>query len=252
MVSLGQLTSGIAHEINNPINYISSNIEGLKNILDDFKLLINEYDLLVEPIKNEKIIQLKEEMEYEEMVTGFDELTSNIKLGVDRTKEIVNSLRTFARIDDDSFVLTDIHQNIDSAIILMGKQNKARINIVKDYGDIPEIECIPGKMSQVFMNILINAVQAIKNEGEIIITTEKTSKNETEYILISISDNGMGIKTEIQDKIFEPFFTTKDVGEGTGLGLSISYSIIKKHNGFIDFESSPADGTIFKIYLPVK
>ena len=252
MVSLGQLTSGIAHEINNPVNYISSNIEGVRNILDDFKLLINEYENSLDPKKIEKIDKIKNEIEYDELFGAFNELTSNIKLGVDRTKEIVSSLRTFARMDDDNVMLTDIHQNIDLAIILMGKQNKRRINIIKDYGDIPDIECVPGKMSQVFMNILVNAVQAIKEEGEIIIKTKKTKKNSNHYILISVTDNGEGIKQELINKIFEPFFTTKDVGEGTGLGLSITYSIIKNHNGFIEVDSKLHKGTTFKIYLPIK
>jgi signal transduction histidine kinase len=253
MVSLGQLTSGIAHEINNPINYISSNIEGLRNIIDDFKYLIAEYDKIVPVEINEKMKGLRDEIEYDDILTGFNELTTNIKLGVDRTKEIVGSLRTFARVDDDdSFVVTDIHQNIDLAILLMGKHNKDRIRIVKDYGDLPNIECIPGKISQVFMNILVNALQAIENEGEIIITTLKANMNSKDYALIKITDDGKGIPENIKDKIFEPFFTTKDVGEGTGLGLSISYSIIKKHKGTIIVENGMKKGTVFNIYLPIK
>ena len=251
MVSLGQLTSGIAHEINNPINYISSNIEGLRNIIDDFKNLINGYDKLLKSYDKKQIDQLKIQHDYDDLIPGFDELTANIKLGVDRTKEIVNSLRTFARVDDENFVVTDLHQNINSAILLMGKQNNDRITIIKEYGDIPLVECIPGKISQVFMNILVNAVQAIKKDnGKIIIKTEKIKKKGNHFVMVSVSDNGDGIREEIKDKIFEPFFTTKDVGEGTGLGLSISYSIIKKHNGFIEIESNPKKGTTFKIYLP--
>ncbi len=252
MVSLGQLTSGIAHEINNPINYISSNIEGLRNILDDFKQIIKVYDNVIPQENAKEIDDIKEELEYEEMLIGFDELTSNIKLGVDRTKEIVNSLRTFARVDNDEFVLTDLHQTIDSSIILMGKQSKNQIEIIKQYGNIHEVECSPGKLSQVFMNILVNAVHAIEKDGKIIISTSETEKNNKRYVLIGFKDNGCGIKPEIVEKIFEPFFTTKDVGEGTGLGLSISYSIVKKHNGFIEVETEENKGTEFKIFLPFK
>jgi PAS domain S-box-containing protein len=250
MASLGQLTSGIAHEINNPINYISSSIEGLRNILDDIKLLMNLYDQ--QKIDKEEINKFKKEIEYTELLSGFDELTTNIKMGVDRTKEIVNSLRTFSRFDEDNFTMVDINEIIDSTIVLIGKQYKDRIEISKKYNTIPFIEGIAGSLSQVFLNILVNAIQSIKDHGEIQISTSTSLEHGKNYLKISFVDNGMGMSKEVLDKIFEPFFTTKDVGEGTGLGLSIVYSIIKQHNGTIDVKSQPGKGTSFIIYLPIK
>lgn len=250
MASLGQLTSGIAHEINNPINYISSSIEGLRNILDDIKLVMSNYDRL--DIDREEIDQLKNEIEYDDLLDGFDKLTSNIKMGVDRTKEIVNSLRTFSRLDEDNFSMVDINETIDSAIILIGRQYKDRIEIIKKYQNIPIVEGIAGSLSQVFLNILVNAIQSIKDKGEITIGTLFTNESGKSMVRIVFSDTGIGMPKEIQEKIFEPFFTTKDVGEGTGLGLSIVYSIIKQHNGRIDVKSQPGKGTSFSIYLPIK
>jgi len=252
MASLGQLTSGIAHEINNPINYISSSIEGLRNILGDIKLLMNQYDKLKIEKENEGILKLKKEIGYNELLTGFDELTLNIKLGVDRTKEIVNSLRTFSRVDEDNFSLIDVNELIDSSIILIGKKYKDRIKIVKKYQKLPTIEGIAGGLSQVFLNILVNAIQAIKEEGEITISTLLVKEADTEKIKINFTDTGVGMTKEVQEKIFEPFFTSKDIGEGTGLGMSIVYSIIKQHNGQIEVKSHPGKGSSILIYLPIK
>jgi len=250
MASLGQLTSGIAHEINNPINYISSSIEGLRNILGDIKLLMNKYDKL--NIEREDILKFKKEIEYDDLLTGFDELTSNIKMGVDRTKEIVNSLRTFSRIDEDNFSIVDVNETINSTIILIEKQYKDRINIIKEYNEIPTIEGITGSLSQVFLNILVNAIQSIKGMGDIRISTSTIDESEKRMAKIGFTDTGCGMTKEVQEKIFEPFYTTKDVGEGTGLGLSIVYSIVKQHNGRIEVKSKPEKGTSFIIYLPIK
>jgi len=255
MASLGQLTSGIAHEINNPINYISSSIEGLKLIISDVKHLLTEYNSInKENLKSKlKYIEnLKNELEYNELLNGFDELTMNIKLGIDRTKEIVNSLRTFSRMDEDNYTLVNLNNNIDSTLILLGKHHKDRIEIIKNFDDIPSIECISSKISQVFLNILVNAIQSIKNEGTIKISTKTENLKNKEYVCINIEDTGHGITEEVKEKIFEPFFTTKDVGQGTGLGLSIAYSIIKKHGGDIQVNSKLGKGTSFKIKLPVK
>ncbi|MFC2138495.1 YfiR/HmsC family protein [Bacteroidota bacterium] len=255
MASLGQLTSGIAHEINNPINYISSSIEGLKLIINDVKQLLSEYNTISEEnlkVKLNYIENLKNELEYNELLPGFDELTMNIKLGVDRTKKIVNSLRTFSRMDEDNFSFADINNNLDSTLILLGKHHKDRIKIVKKYNKIPRVECISSKISQVFLNILVNAIQSIENEGKIMISTNIEKHKNKDFVCIKISDTGKGMAENIKEKIFEPFFTTKDVGEGTGLGLSIAYSIIKKHKGDIQIESKLGKGATFKILLPVK
>lgn len=252
MASLGQLTSGIAHEINNPINYISSSIEGLINILDDVKLLVTAYDNNPVIQEHKEIIALKNEIDYYDLLEGFDELTGNIKLGIDRTKEIVTSLRNFSRVDEDNYSEIDINRSIDSAIILLGKHHKDHITINKDFSPIPPVECMAGKVNQVFLNVLVNSVQAIEDKGEINIRTRQTKTKGINYATIDFIDSGKGIPEEIQEKIFEPFFTTKDVGEGTGLGLSITYSIIKKHNGFINIDSEINKGTTISINLPIK
>ena len=252
MASLGQLTSGIAHEINNPINYISSSIDGLNYVIEEVKHLLTEYDKILVGTDEQRVNQIKEELEYDEILKGFDELTSNIKLGIDRSKEIVNSLRTFSRVDEDNFTPVDINKSIDSAIILIGKHHSERITIIKDYSELPRVECISGKINQVFLNILVNAIQAIKENGEIIISTSKETNRNKDYVKICISDTGVGIPNDLKDRIFEPFYTTKDVGEGTGLGLSITYSIIKKHKAKIKVLSELNKGSTFIIYLPIK
>lgn len=251
MASLGQLTAGIAHEINNPITYISSSIEGLLGIIDDIKILMKAYNNSDELENNPQIQQVKKEIDYDDIFTGFDELTGNIKLGVDRTKEIVTSLRNFSRSDDDSYSRTDLNQCINSAVTLLGKSYKERITISKELGELPLAMCMAGKINQVFLNILVNAVQSIEQEGEIKITSELLTQNNIEYAKISICDSGKGMTDETKEKIFEPFFTTKDIGEGTGLGMSITYGIVKKHKGFIKIDSKLELGTIFDIYLPI-
>ncbi len=252
MASLGQLTSGVAHEINNPINYISSSIEGLRYILSDVKELILEYDMILDKYNDPSYKTIKEKLDYEDMIPGFDELTSNIKMGVDRTKEIVNSLRTFARSDDDSFSFLDISDSINSVLILLNKELKGRINIEKDYQVSEKIECLPGKVNQAFMNILVNAIQAIPEKGTISIRTETTALKNKEMAKIIFRDTGTGMPPETCKKIFEPFFTTKDVGQGTGLGMSITYGIVQRHKGHIEIDSAPGMGTSIIIYLPLK
>ncbi|OJJ23149.1 hypothetical protein BKI52_02000 [marine bacterium AO1-C] len=253
MASLGQLTAGIAHEINNPVNFVSSNIDSLSANLKDIMTVVDAYQQL-KPDNNlldqiHSIEQLKEEVQYQEALEEMDELILGILEGSQRTAEIVKGLRLFSRIDDDIFIKTSIHTNIDTTLLMLRNQYKGRISIEKNYGQIPAIDCYPGKLNQVFMNLLANAIQAIEDEGLIRITTE--TKND-DYVQITIQDSGAGMTTEVQQHIFEPFFTTKAVGQGTGLGLSISLGIIEKHQGRIELESEENQGTIFKVILPIE
>lgn len=251
MASLGQLTAGIAHEINNPVNFISSSIEGLRDILEDFHFLMSFYEKQADRLDQGEINRIKEKIGYNELLLGFDELTGNIKMGVDRTREIVTSLRTFSRIDENYFSDTDLHKNIESAIVLLGRSHKDRIEIIKNFGEIPLIPCIAGKINQVILNILMNAVQAIENEGKIEISTRMTSRKLIDFVQVDFIDTGKGMTQAVIDRIYEPFFTTKEVGSGTGLGLSIVYSIIQMHKGSIEVTSKPGVGTSFSLFLPI-
>ncbi len=251
MASLGQLTAGIAHEINNPVNFISSSIEGLRDILEDFHYLMNFYEKQADRLDQGEINRIKEKIGYTDLLVGFDELTGNIKMGVDRTREIVNSLRTFSRIDEDYFTDTDLHKNIDSAIVLLGRSHKDRIQINKSFGEIPHVPCIAGKINQVILNILVNAVQSIEKEGKIEISTLLVKRKHLDYVKIDIRDTGKGMPQAVIERIYEPFFTTKEVGHGTGLGLSIVYGIVQQHKGHIDVTSKPSVGTSFSLYLPL-
>lgn len=257
MATLGQLTAGIAHEINNPINYISSGIEGLKITLEDLMDVLKAYEGITASNATEQLDQireLKEELEFEEVLKGSEELIKNISTGASRTAEIVRELRTFSRLDEANLKFADLHQSINSTLVMLRHQHKNRITIVKDYGDIPPVECYPGKLNQVFMNLLVNAVQAIEDEGTITITTKRLplDNDGKPQVGIYISDTGAGIPKPILEKIFEPFFTSKDVGEGTGLGLSISLSIVQLHKGNIQVSTEEGKGTTFGIILPIE
>ncbi len=240
MASLGTLTAGIAHEINNPINFISSNMMGLESLVED----LTDDSLRIQEDKTE--IEIKSEIE--EHVSNINLLIGNINIGINRTVEIIKSLRTFSRGTEENFSNADINENIDSTLLLLKNQHKGKIEIIKNYGDIPFIFCSIGKINQVFMNLIVNAIQAIEDSG----TIEIKTYIENEYLVVEIKDSGQGIPEELQDKIFEPFFTTKEIGKGTGLGLAISYTIIKNHKGQIKLISEIGKGTSFFVFLPIK
>jgi len=254
MIILGQLTAGIAHEINNPINFINSGIEGVKMAFEQLIALLNQYDTItVENVKNQlkTINAYKQEIEYPNLLTDINQLTKDVKSGINRTVEIVKGLRTFSRLDESDLKFIDLHKNIDSTLVILRNKFDNKIQIIKEYGVIPEIECYPGKINQVILNILVNAVQAIKGKGQISIKTNLTQKEDQPFVEIFVKDTGLGMTDDIKKRIFEPFFTTKDAGEGTGLGLSITHNIIEIHHGAIDVESKPGEGSAFTILLPV-
>lgn len=239
MASLGQLTAGIAHEINNPINFVSSTITPLKRDFEEIK------DLIRHKIKKSKDSKLRNDMVF--LFNEIGSLLDGIEEGAKRTKNIVLGLRKFSRLDEDTFKMVDLHEGLDSSLMLLNSMIRGKIQIVKKYGHIPMVECLPGKINQVFMNILTNAIHAIPKKGIITITTRSREKKVT----ISIADTGIGMTKEIKKRIFEPFFTTKDVGIGTGMGLSISYGIVENHYGKITVKSEPDKGSKFVISLPV-
>lgn len=251
MASLGQLVAGIAHEINNPVNFISAGVESLKINLTEIKQVMDIYhEITCQNVdsKLKEIENIKEKVEYKETLAEIEKLISSIKNGTKRTTEIIKGLRTFSRMDEDIIRIADIHEGIDSTLVLLQNRLKNRIEIIKNYSEIPQIECYPGQLNQVFMNILSNAIDSIDGNGTIIIETSR----EEGMIKISIKDSGRGIPETAKEKIFEPFYTSKEVGKGTGLGLSISHGIIEKHNGHITFVSEVGKGSEFIVVLPVK
>lgn len=259
MASLGQLTAGIAHEINNPVNFTYAGALSLKTDFSDLIRLLEQYrQITVENVASVLPLAkgVEKEIAYPEIKEEIDGLLVSIKRGAERTAEIVKSLRTFARLDEDTFKKVDIEENLDATLVMLNSQYKDRIEIVKQYGKIPQVECFPGQMNQVFMNILLNAVQATKGNGKIFISTSYPSVHADnakykEAVEISIRDTGMGMSEEVKKNIFEPFFTTKDVGAGSGLGLSVSFGILEKHKGEIKVFSEVGKGAEFVIILPL-
>jgi signal transduction histidine kinase len=252
MASVGLLTAGIAHELNNPINFVSGNVSPLKRDLDILFAFIKEYDKTLEANElNQVILQiekLKDSLDYSFLSKEIMSLLEGIEEGAIRTSTIVKGLRSFSRMDEDKRQFYDIHEGIDSTLILLHNKIKDRIKVRKEFGDLEEIECYPSKLNQVILNILNNSIQAIEGKGEILIQTIRSGIG----IKIIIKDSGVGMSPEVKDHIFEPFYTTKEVGEGTGLGLAISFGIIEQHQGNIDVISEPGKGTEFIISLPLR
>ncbi|GAB2628358.1 7TM diverse intracellular signaling domain-containing protein [Belliella aquatica] len=257
MASLGQLTAGIAHEINNPINFVSSNISPLKRDIKDLMEIVDVYREKGEEQFNEntkkELKDLEEDLELDYILTEIDQLLKGMDDGAKRTVEIVKGLRLFSRVDEQDVKKVDIHDGINSTLVLLNSSMSGRIKIEKDFAEIPMIECLAGKINQVFMNIITNAIHALTdhladNPNPLIII--KTSQI-GEFIKIEIGDNGPGMPLSVKERIFEPFFTTKAVGKGTGLGLSIVYTIIENHKGTLEVDTSEGKGTNFIITLPI-
>ncbi|MEM7658874.1 MAG: ATP-binding protein [Bacteroidota bacterium] len=251
MASLGQLTAGIAHEINNPVNFISGNINPLKQDVQDLLTILNAYEQAARQFTSHaafhQVDQLKEELEINYVTEEIVDLIEGIDEGAGRTAEIVKGLRTFARLDAEEWRSFDLHQGLDSTLALL-KPQLGQVEILRDYAKVPEIEGFPGKINQVFMNILTNAIQAMPDGGLLHVITFPYP----DEVEIRVRDTGKGIPEEVRNRIFEPFFTTKDVGEGTGLGLAISHGIIEQHHGRIEIESIDGQGTEVIIRLPIR
>lgn len=257
MAGLGQLTAGIAHEINNPINFVTSNIKPLSLDIKELNEVITMYENID---RNGDVDQqlvaidaFKRRIDIKFVREEIKSLLSGIAEGAQRTAEIIRSLKNFSRLDESDTKPVDLNEGLDSTLVLIRSTFPSNLQVVKQYEDIPLVECLPGKINQVFMNLITNAVQAIKakkqpNETEYL--TVKTWLAD-QYIKISVKDSGTGMPEEIKQKIFEPFFTTKDVGEGTGLGLSIVFRIIENHGGNIEVITNINEGTEFIITLPV-
>ncbi len=264
MSSLGQLVAGVAHEINNPVSFIYGNLTPISQYTDDLLSLLQLYEECY-PNPPEKITNFMADIELDFLIEDLPKTIKSIETGAERIRDIVKSLRTFSRLDEADLKAVDLHENIDSTLVILqnrfnGKNGKAPINIVKNYGDLPLFECYIGLLNQVFMNLLVNAIQAIEKRQEIETNPEytghvtiTTTLNSDRGVSISVKDNGVGMSPEVQAKIFNPFFTTKPVGQGTGMGLPISYQIVtKNHQGELTFTSVLGEGTEFIIYLPFR
>jgi signal transduction histidine kinase len=254
MASLGQLTAGIAHEINNPINFVSANVKPLKLDVEDILSVIKKYEELEGSKNLEKdllaIQEYKNSIDLEYVKEEVDILLSGIEDGAKRTAEIVTGLKNFSRLDETDIKQANINEGIESTLVLLKNLLTPNIKVIKELGDLPLIECLPGKLNQVFMNLFSNALYAIKKKGLefdqfLKITTLETADN----IILVVEDSGIGMSEQVKHKIFEPFFTTKDVGEGTGLGMSIVFKIIETHQAKIEVESTEGVGTKISIIL---
>jgi signal transduction histidine kinase len=251
MASLGQVTAGVAHELNNPLNFVSTSVKPLRRNMEDLMAIMEKYDAVIaeQDLANAFIDaeKYKKGVDYAYLIKETKDLLEGINEGASRSEKIVKGLRTFSRMDENEFKGVNIHEGIDSTLLLLSNKLKDRITVHKNYGSIPPVDGLPGKLNQVFMNILSNSILAIEGEGEIFIRTERIK----DQARISIKDSGEGMSDEIQEHIFEPFFTTRAVGQGTGLGLSITYSIIEEHHGSIQVKSAPGLGSEFIISLPL-
>lgn len=263
MASLGQLTAGIAHEINNPINFVKGNVGPLTRDFEEIReLFLRLQQVDTGQDLGPQFAELKAYCEEIDAAYLFEEmamLLTGINEGAERTKRIVDGLKIFSRSDTDAFKMADVHQGIDATLTLLSNKLKERFEITRDYANLPLVECMPGKLNQVFMNVLSNAIQAMEDQagpdsegpiGTISIKTREIA-GDPGAVQIDIQDTGPGIPADIAPRIFDPFFTTKDVGQGTGLGLSISFGIIDKHGGQI--EAVPvASGACFRVTIPLR
>lgn len=243
MVSLGQLVAGIAHELNNPIGFIYSNMAHLREYSQKLAELLE-----VAEKTPDKLTKAKKEADLEYILTDMPKLITSCEDGARRVRDIVVGLRNFSRLDESQVKEVNINEAIDNTLSLLTGELKNRIDVKKNYGQLPEVRCYSSQINQVFMNILSNAAQAVEGNGVIEITTQQ----ENELVKVSIKDSGKGMNAATLDKIFDPFFTTKPVGQGTGLGLSISYGIIQRHGGEIRVKSEVNKGTEFTILLPIR
>jgi PAS domain S-box-containing protein len=257
MASVGQLSAGIAHEINNPISFITSNLGVMQEYVQDVSRLLTEYRNFVRMVdiendflreKHLALTALEDEIEGGYLLKDLKDVVAESLEGADRIKRIVQDMKSFAHPGEDKLKATDINKGLESTLNIAWNELKYKAEVVKDFGELSPVMCFPQQINQVFMNIIVNAGQAIEQKGEITISTFQRK----DIVHIAIADTGHGMEAEVVEHIFEPFFTTKEVGKGTGLGLNVAYNIIRKHEGYINVDSSVGKGTTFTITLPVQ
>jgi two-component system NtrC family sensor kinase len=249
MASLGQLAAGVAHELNNPAGFILGNMDLLSGYLLQLKTLLAVYDQAALPADLVQVVdRLKNQISYENLVSNLDSIVSDCLEGADRISDVVQNLRLFSRLDEAEIKKIDLHDGIESTIRLLSRYfSSGRVSVHRDYSPLPLVSCYAGQLNQVWMNLLVNAAQAVADDGDI----EVSTRVEGSSVTVAVSDTGSGIPESELSKIFDPFFTTKPVGEGTGLGLSISYGIIEQHGGTIKVKSRVGVGTTFTVSIPI-
>lgn len=252
MASIGQLAAGVAHEINNPVGFVNSNMNSLRSYVETLFKVIEGYDeLLSRPGNSQEIInnaaQLKKQADLEFLQEDLADLVKESMEGLKRVKDIVQSLKDFSHVGETDWQMADLHVGLDSTLTIANNEFKYKATILKEYGTLPLVKCLASQLNQVFMNLIVNASHAINESGVITIRTGTSD----DWVWVEISDSGVGIPKEHLSRIFEPFFTTKPIGQGTGLGLSLSYNIVKKHGGRIEVKSEVGNGTSFIVHLPV-
>ncbi len=253
MSSIGQLAAGVAHEINNPIAFVYSNLSTMQKYTQKLLNVLKVYSK-AEPLlaQNEEVAkevqQVREQADLDFLIEDLPELVQESRNGLSRVKQIIQDLKDFSRVDHAELEFVDLHKGLDSTLNIANNEIKYTAEVVKEYGDLPLVECRSAQINQVFMNLLVNAAHSIKEHGVITIRTGTEEK----LVWVEITDTGSGIAPENMKKLFDPFFTTKPVGKGTGLGLSLSYGIVNTHDGRIEVESEVGKGATFRVWLPVK
>lgn len=254
MSAIGQLAAGVAHEINNPVGFVSSNLGSLQQYVAKLLDLIDRYDARIAALNppeavREDIRRLRKQADLDFLRTDIVNLMDESMEGLDRVKKIVRDMRSFSHVDQAEWQEADLNEVLESTLTVVWHELKYKAQVEREYGELPRVRCLPAQLSQVLMNILVNAAQAIeRTPGRIVLTTRPSASG----VEVAIADNGRGMSEEVMRRIFEPFYTTKAVGKGTGLGLSISYEIVKRHGGEIRVDSRPGEGSRFTLSLPVE
>ncbi len=248
MASIGQLAAGVAHEINNPIGYVNSNLGSLRHYISDLYQLIEGYRGVLTDSQREALAELERKIDFDFVRDDLASLIAENEQGLERVKQIIKDLKDFSHVDRAEWVRGDLLKGLDSTLNVVWNELKYKAEVVKEYTRLPQIECMPSQLNQVFMNLLVNAAHAIEGQGVITIRTGIDG----ERVWVEVADTGKGIPAEYLPRLFEPFFTTKPVGKGTGLGLSVSYGIVAKHHGEITVDSVVGEGTRFRVWLPIR
>ena len=255
LASIGQLAAGVAHEINNPIGYIFSNFGTLQSYLDQLFEMLRVYqdaEGQVAPEIAARLRAMRETIDLDFLREDIPVLMSESKEGIVRVRHIVQDLKDFSRVDaNQEWAWANLHAGIDSTLNIVSNEVKYKADVVKQYGALPDVECLPSELNQVFMNLLVNAAHAVSKERGTI-TIRSGASADGAQVWVEVEDDGCGIARENLSRVFDPFFTTKPVGKGTGLGLSLSYGIIKKHGGRLELDSEVGRGTRFRVSLPVR